>query len=47
MFNNTIQSVKEWYIRFRGRNFYNRVNKVYNRSKELTQERINRQNGGR
>ena len=30
-----LQGLKEWIARFRGRNFYNRVRKVYNRSNEI------------
>tara|TARA_Y100000593_G_C4245918_1_gene304651 strand:+ start:188 stop:343 length:156 start_codon:yes stop_codon:yes gene_type:complete len=41
MFSEKIKGLKEWYARFRGRKFYNRVRKVYTRSKEITQERIN------
>ena len=36
MFSKIIQGFKEKYARFRGRQFYNRVNKVYTRSKEVT-----------
>ena len=46
MFNNIIQRVKEGYYRFRGRHFYQRVNKVYNRSKEITQQRIKESKNG-
>ena len=45
MFSKIIQGFKEKYARFRGRQFYNRVNKVYTRSKEITEERI--KDGGR
>ena len=31
-----LQGLKEWYARFRGRKFYSRVRKVYQRSKEIT-----------
>ena len=31
-----LQGIKEWYARFRGRRFYNRVRKVYTRSKQIT-----------
>tara|TARA_B100000131_G_C18009759_1_gene569966 strand:- start:213 stop:359 length:147 start_codon:yes stop_codon:yes gene_type:complete len=47
MFSKILQGFKERYARFKGRHFYHRVNKVYTRSKEITQERINQQNGGR
>ena len=30
-----LQGLKEWYWRFRGRKFYNRVRKVYTRSKNI------------
>ena len=30
-----LQELKEWYARFKGRKFYNRVRKVYLRSKEI------------
>ena len=35
MFRDTIQGVKEWYYRFKGRKFYSRVKKIYNRSHEI------------
>lgn len=31
-----LQVLKEWYARFRGRKFYNRVRKIYTRSKQIT-----------
>ena len=31
------QELKEWYARFKGRKFYNRVRKVYTRSKDIKQ----------
>tara|TARA_B100000131_G_scaffold171340_1_gene165483 strand:- start:75 stop:224 length:150 start_codon:yes stop_codon:yes gene_type:complete len=34
-FNDTIKGLREWYARFRGRKFYNRVRKVYQRSHEI------------
>ena len=30
-----LQELKEWYARFKGRKFYNRVRKVYTRSKDI------------
>ena len=36
------QDLKEWYARFRGRKFYNRVRKVYARSKKIKSNRYYR-----
>ena len=30
-----LQGLKEWYARFRGRSFYNKVRKIYTRSNEI------------
>ena len=35
MFRLKLQGLHEWYARFKGRKFYNRVRKVYTRSKEI------------
>ena len=35
MFSNMMKDVKEWYARFRGRRFYSRVRKVYQKSKQI------------
>ena len=35
MFKLKLQELREWYARFKGRKFYNRVREVYTRSKEV------------
>ena len=40
MFSDKIKGLKEWYGRFKGRKFYNRVRKVYHRSNEITRDKI-------
>ena len=35
MFRDTLQGLKEWYARFKGRKFYAKVRKIYTRSNEI------------
>ena len=47
-----LQGLKEWYARFRGRKFYNRVRKIYTRSNQIPisdkdRQKINDSFGGK